>query len=480
MKTDTKGMVVGIDKKIPLVEKLLFSMSTGTATFFIMMVSTWLLYYYTDILKINVAFVGVMFVAIRIADAILTPMFGVYLDRQKTKWGRYKPWFFIVSMGMCIGGFLTFLPVNFGNVGNLVYAVITYFIFSLCLSVNNGPGMGLTTSMSKRQDDRMNISIWGFGWVLVFSMIVQIGSLPLVNMLGNNNQAVGFRNFMLIASIICIIIAIIITFTVKERFTYTPDIQSKFSFKEVVNSLLQNKYAVIAISYIFTINLLTATRSAVGIYYYKYYFNDPNMIVTLGMIMIVPMIIGVLISSPITKKIGLKNNILIMVIVNIVASVLMFFVPATETGKLVFIALYVISNLFVGIAQPAQGVMTPIAVDYGEWKLKTNSGGFFGTLNGFMQTLSTAVAGGVTAMILALVKYVPEVPQTDTALFGIRFMMSILPALMFLIGLVIVKWDMTEAKHKEIVTELNVRREAKANKDAANTVINSNTNTVDL
>ncbi|WP_339315015.1 glycoside-pentoside-hexuronide (GPH):cation symporter [Paenibacillus sp. FSL R10-2734] len=459
--------VVGIDKKIPFFEKLVFGSANGISTFYFMMISTWLLFFYTDVLKISPAYVGVMFVAVRILDACITPVFGVFLDRQNTRWGRYKPWFFIIWLGMAVGGFLAFFPTDFGHLGNMIFATVTYIVFSIFMSVATAPAVGLTSTMTKRQDDRMTISIASYIWIMVFAIVVQIGSLPLIQLLGNGNQADGFRSFMLIAMIFNIIFTMIIFSKVKERFTLKVESEVKFNFKLVVETLVKNKYAVISLVFVLALNLFNAIRSAVGIYYYKYFFEDANMMVVVGALTMLPTIIGVFLSPVITKKIGLKNNILMMVFITIVTSVAMFFLPANDSGKIAFYALFAIGGLFMGIATPAQGTMLPAAVDYGEWKLNTNSGGFLGSLSGFMQTLSTAISGGVTALILAYVKYVPDVPQTAASLNGIKFMMGLLPAIVFILGLVMFAWDMTEQKHKQIVEEINLRRNQSNESDQA-------------
>ena len=461
-----KEPIVGIDKKIPRAEKFFFSSAPGVATFYFMMISTWLLFFYTDILKIDVLYVGAMFVVVRIIDAILTPFFGMYLDRQNTRWGKYKPWIFILWTGMCVGGFLTFNTVNLGQTANTIYATITYAVFSIFMSMNTGASMGMTTAITKRQDDRLTIGMGNAVWTMVFAIIASIVALPLINAFGNGDQEAGFRGLMLVFLVINMAITVIIVKISKERFIIPKEQQQKFSLKLVFKSLGGNKYAVIAIVYIFAINLFSSIRSAVGIYYYKYYFNDENMLVMVGMISMIPTLIGAFAGTAIAKKIGLKATILTAVIATVATSVPMYFLPANDMGKMVFIVLSAIGGLFTGIAQPAQGTMVPAAADFGEWRFKTNSGGFFGTLNGFFQTLATAIAGGLVAFILAAVNYVPDVQQTNTALDGIRFMMAILPAVVFLAGFVMIGWDMSEKKHQEIVEEVNARRATEADVNA--------------
>ena len=461
-KVTTEGQVVGVDKKIPFFEKFFLAATPGISTFYFMMISTWLLYFYTDIMKINAAFVGVMFVVVRILDAIITPVAGVYMDRQNTKWGKYKPWILIIWLGICILAFLVFYPVNFGIMGKTIYATVTYTIFSILMSITSGPTIGMTAAITKRQDDRMTIGLLQFVFALVFSMSVSIAVLPLTNLLGHGNQGEGFKGFLLIFGAVNAILVIIGVKTMKERFVIKPEDQPKFDIKLVLDSFLKNKYAVITLLYIFALNLTTAIRNAVAIYYYKYYFSDESMMMAVGMMSLPFMLVGVFLSPAVTKKLGIKVNILLMVFSSIITSIGMFILPPTAGGKMGFFVLYIIGNVFAGMAQPAQQTMLPAAVDYGEWKFNANNGGFLGTISGFVQTLATAVSGGLTALILALVHYVPDAQQTSTSLNGIKFLMCILPALVYVIGFVMFKWDLSEKKHKEIIDDLKSRREAAA------------------
>ena len=455
---EAKELIIGIDKKIPLTEKLVFSVTPGITAFYMLMVSVWLLFFYTDILKISAAYVGAMFFTVSILTISLSPLFGVYLDRQKTRWGKYKPWILIVFIGLAIGGFLMFLSVNLGPVGNTIYATITYAGFYIFMSISAAPAMGMMASITKRQDDRMTIAVGNSVSGILFAVLASAATLPLINLLGNGNQSAGFSRYMLIAMVIIIIMAISIVKTSKERFVLDEN-RNQLSIKTVFITVLKNKYALISIIYLFAIQVSSATKQAISIYYYKYYFNDANMIVLVGALMILPIIIGVLISRVITQRLGLRKTILSMLVISSVFSILLYFIPPTESGKILFIVLSMTGSLSAGIALPAQGTMFPCAVDFGEWKFKANTGGFLGSISGVLQAASAAIAGGIVALILNFVNYVPEVKQTAVSLIGMKFAVSVLPAaLLLFLGLVIIGWDMNEKKHMGIIHEVRMRK----------------------
>lgn len=52
------------------------------------MISLYLLYFYTDIMKLNAASIAVMFIVCRIIDAVTDVLVGFAIDKTRTRWER--------------------------------------------------------------------------------------------------------------------------------------------------------------------------------------------------------------------------------------------------------------------------------------------------------------------------------------------------------------------------------------------------------
>lgn len=108
-------------------EKLALVIGNSPNTFHYQMIQMYLLFFYTDYMKINPAFVASLFLVVRVFDALFAPVFGALVDKMKTPWGKYTPWFVILGIPFAISGWLTLTVPDLNETGKLIYAVVTYF-----------------------------------------------------------------------------------------------------------------------------------------------------------------------------------------------------------------------------------------------------------------------------------------------------------------------------------------------------------------
>lgn len=174
----------------------------------------------------------------------------------------------------------------------------------------------------------------------------------------------------------------------------------------------------------------------------------------MGIVGLIPTLIGVAFSQPIVRRFGLKRVILAGVIANLATCPVYLFIPDDQTGLLIHIAVTVLTCLIGGLGSPAQGALMPAAIDYTEWKTGLNLNAFMSSFNGFIQTFATALSGAIAAGALSLIGYVPGIEQSYDTLFGLRVLVGILPAVFGAISICIVWFDLTEEKQAQIAREL--------------------------
>jgi GPH family glycoside/pentoside/hexuronide:cation symporter len=72
--------------------------------------------------------------------------------------------------------------------------------------------------------------------------------------------------------------------------------------------------------------------------------------------------------------------------------------------------------------------------DYGEWKTGRRTTALIFSSLQFAQKLGLAVGAGLSGIILAMFGFVANEVQTEASLAGIRFLFSIMPAILALLG----------------------------------------------
>ncbi|MBU3099401.1 MULTISPECIES: MFS transporter [Clostridium] len=453
------NIIEGEDRKLKFREKLACGIGGLSGTFHYEMIQIFLLFFYTDIMKISVAYVGGLFLVVRVLSAVSAPVFAVFVDRVTTPWGKYKPWFIILGVPFGIFGFLTYTNMGLSPTGKLIYVTITYTIYSLADAFASGPKAAIIPAITKRIDERVSIGQISMMGVMLGAILATIGIQPLYKLLGGGNDSKGFSLLMAGVGIITVLISLFEGFTLKERYiAKVKKDENAPSLKQMFMAVITNKTAVIVYIYMFATNLSTGVKSAVMLYYFKYFFHNENLMVTMGIAALVPSLIGVIISSKVTKIFGIKNNIIIGVIVNVITFAGIMLVPATSTGSTFFLILMGTAGLFNGISTPALATLMPAAMDYTEWKSGLNINAFMGSIQKFLQTLSTALSGALVASALVFVGYVPGAEQNSSTLLGLRVLMSVVPAIIAIFTGAIMWLDLTGEKQAQITKELAQRR----------------------
>ena len=80
--------------------------------FFFMLVLAFLMVFYTDVMHLNPAAVGGLFVVARLWDAFADIAWGRFIDTRKTgKNGKFRPWVLRMSFPLVITGVLMFVYI---------------------------------------------------------------------------------------------------------------------------------------------------------------------------------------------------------------------------------------------------------------------------------------------------------------------------------------------------------------------------------
>lgn len=121
---------------------------------------TYLMYYLTDVVQLNVAFVGSLFLFARLWDAINDPMMGWVVDNTKTRWGKFRPWILIGTLvNSIIVLFLFWNPVgHMSETAVYIYCAVFYVLWGMSYTLMDVPYWSMIPSFSSNPDTRDQMS----------------------------------------------------------------------------------------------------------------------------------------------------------------------------------------------------------------------------------------------------------------------------------------------------------------------------------
>lgn len=343
--------------------------------------------------------VGTLMAVSKIFDGVSDFFFGNLIDRTKTKMGKARPWMLFGYIGCAICLIACFsIPETWGDTAQYIFFFISYTLLNaVFFTANNIAYASLTALITKNKNERVQLGSVRFIFAFATSLAIQYLTLKAVGWCGGG--VAGWRTIAIIYSIIGLIVNTISSLSVKEL-NETEEVfeevkkEEKISFGESVKLLVSNKYyVIICCTYLFT--QLYATMISMGIYYMKYILGNEDLFSTFSLWINIPLIIGLLGSPLIIRKIGSMYKI------NIWSYVL-----ATVARGLVIVAAYIgsipLMLVFTGLAalgtSPLQGDMNALIASCSEYTtLKTGK-----TIDGMMYSCSSLgikIGGGIGTAI---------------------------------------------------------------------------------
>jgi len=177
--------------KVSVFEKVGYALGDGAANIAWRGVSTFLLFFYTDVFGLAPAAAGLLLLVARFSDGISDVGMGVIGDRTNSKYGKFRPWILWTAIPLAVILSLLFTTPDLGPTGKLIYAYSTYILFTLIYTANNIPYGALMAVMIGDNKERTSIGSYRMVGAFAGGMIVQGALLYLVAYFGNINPEIN-------------------------------------------------------------------------------------------------------------------------------------------------------------------------------------------------------------------------------------------------------------------------------------------------
>jgi len=430
-------------------------------------ITSFLLFYYTDIFGIPAAAVGTLFLFARISDGFVDIAVGAIADRTKTRWGIFRPYLLWFCVPLAAVFVATFTTPDLGVNGKIVYAWVTYNLLMICYTALNIPYGALSAVMTGDPVDRTSLNAFRMAGAQLGALAVNALTFPLIQAFGRGDSAKGYQLTACLFALVAVALFIWAFLATKERIPPLP--RQKFNILRDLRLLLSNKPWLLMFlaggSAVFSV-----IRSGATLYYCKYYLHFDlasvslfnlvsldkiSMFLVLGS---VGFIVGVLTVTPLVKVFGKKNLFIISLFGCAIVCVGIFFVSADH---LVYIFLSQFAAGFIGgVNAPLYFAMIADTADYAEWKFNVRSTGIIFSATSCVNKIGLGIGGALSGYLLSHFGYVAGAAQSAAASQGILLMVSLIPAIGFvLVGLLFFLYPLDESFCRRIRDELESRRQ---------------------
>ncbi len=443
-------------------EKLGYGLGDMASNFYMGFFGLFLLYYYTDIFGIAPAAVGTMLLVTKIVDAISDPAMGLIADRSDSRWGKYRPYLLWVAVPYGLLGYILFLGPDLSDTGKLIYAYVTYTAVMLAYTAINVPYSALLAVISPLAEERTKATTFRFILASAGTLLVAAFATPLKNWLGGGDDLLGFRLTMAVFATLSIFLFWITFATTRERIRpehHTTSVRDDFG------ALMQNvSWLMLVGTGIFIVTGLIA-RFASIVFYLKYYMTDDGALVFLifdrtalfTSFGLIGQLIGALFTPYLSARFDKHRLVIAMCVIH---TALLGFCYVIPPGNFwLIITVHAFGIMTFGVTITLLFAMYTDCAEYGEWLTGKRTTGLIVSASMFSLKFGSAVGAALPGFILAGFGFVANEVQTPTAVYGIRLMFNVLPAVLFLLGgLFMIFYRIDRATLRRIETEMYRRR----------------------
>jgi len=476
-----------MSQKLSVAEKVGYSLGDLAANLVFQTLVTYLAYFYTDIYGLQPGDASVVIATVGLIAAFaFNPIIGALADRTASRWGKFRPWILWTAIPLGVIAFFAFSTPDFSYKGKMIYAVVTYTLLLFFYAANNLPYSALSGVITGDMKERNSLSAYRFVAVMFAQFFVQVFMLPIIIYVGGGDKAAGIEKLMTWLAVIGSVLLLITFFSTRERIIPKPE--QKSTLAQDLSDLSKNRPWIIMLVLTLLVFITLALKGGSYVYYFENYvdkarltefinpvlqgfsnaginfFGNEPVSAGLGLFNaggIIFMIVGITLSKRLADKYGKRDVFGIALFISTMFILAFYLFPPTSV-ELIF-ASQILHGFFYGITIPLLWAMIADVADFSEWRNNRRATAiiFSAMMVGLKAGLS--IGSSLLTWLLGLYDYVPNSTsgQTESAINGIKLLVSVFPSIPFLLGAALLFfYQINKRMEVQIETDLKQRRNA--------------------
>lgn len=396
--------------------------------------STILMKFYSDVMGVSTAIIGVMMMVARFVDAFTDVAMGQIADRSRPRAkGKFLPWIRRMCGPVAVASFLMYaswfkdMPMAF----KIFWMFFTYLLWgSVFYTSINIPYGSMASAVSGEPKDRASLSNWRtVGATLAGTVIGVVLPLVVYYTDENGNSVLSGTRVSVMALILSIfaVVCYMLCYTLTTERIKVEEKAEKFNFAELVSGVIHNKALIgIVLASVFML-LVQLTQSTLNTYIYPNYFGNTQAQSAAGVVGMIVTFVCAAFTVRLSEKFG-RKALAIFGSVFGAAIYFILFIMHTENAW-VYLVMYMIAYLGLALFSLICWAMITDVIDDTEVQTGERSDGTIYSIYSFARKLGQAASSGVSGALLAMIGYTVETAYDTDVVNGIYNITCLVPAI---------------------------------------------------
>ncbi|MFC6293687.1 MFS transporter [Lactiplantibacillus daoliensis] len=381
-------------------ERISYGLSDAADNLVFQMMTTYLLFFYTDVYGLSASAAAILFVVARLADVVESLIIGVMIDHTHSRFGKSRPFFLWYALPYVIFAILTFVTPNFGDTGKLVWAYVTYLGLGFFYTAVNLPITSILPTLSQNEHELTLLGVIRQFFGSSVQIIVAVFTLPLVAFFGKGNQQHGFLLTIILFGLISLALIWNTFFQVHERFSQPERAHQPLS--EVWGMLKKNQPWLVISIVILLYWLTTAIKNQTTIYYFKYLLQNEGLVPVVNGFTFAALI-GVVLIVRTSRKIGKKRTMLAGILIAALGQLVLAIGAESQSLALIFSGT-LINSIGNGLIIGLVSIMIADTIRFG-MSMGIQAEGILASTDDFGVNVGLGLGGLITAGLFHLSGY---------------------------------------------------------------------------
>jgi GPH family glycoside/pentoside/hexuronide:cation symporter len=408
--------------------------------------------FYQDYLGLGASWIAIGSAIYAVWNAINDPLFGYITDSSRLKGGRRIPFMRYTAPFLALTFILVWLaPQGLGDMGLFLWMLGAMLLYDTCYTIIGLVYSALLPEVSESDAERngLQISASLFGLLgMILGFLIPDMFRPKA---GTEPSFLPLQVSMVIIGVLAAVLIIITTLKVKERPEFT-QVDKPIPLGAALRFTFTSKAFLILVSQNFMSVLMQALVVGMLFYLADYVLQMNTMLILVSVF--IPLILGVPITAPLRKRLGVVRTQQMLLIVAGIGLILLAVVP----NSLILICL-ALAGFGLSGPQTLTNVLFAQVADEDELRSGVRREGAFFGVNALITKPAQSVAISLIAYLLAATDFVTReanqgeifLDQPDSALFGIKVLIGLIPGVAMIIGAILLHWYPLRGKYLDKV-----------------------------